>query len=342
MNQFIILLFVFGLGEPEVVSQQNCALLGASSLDEAKTRLLTEARRGAVGQLFGSLVTSLTQVEGLVLRKDQIQEVSLGLVRLEGSPHYYNGDNLGEICVKIRAYALDEDRAKLRPRRLSKKVCVAEGDVTTLAKRAEEKAILEALHDYDANLKQSATSILPLLHEVSYSEAGFIEDTTTFCTRVSGILYPIEAMALRAEGGSGSPSQMTKQGAVDLSGHWELALLPKKTISSNGSVTSLSGQYTMYIKLAQAGNTLAGSIVGADQSLCTQGAIIGTIQDDAIELDLRYQGSCCPGLEEVYQLKIDKSSAAGPVLRGKVAPKDRPSGDCFGWWADVVAYRRLL
>jgi hypothetical protein len=181
----------------EVALQNQCMTLGGVGIEEAKKELLQAVRRRAVEQLFGSLVTSLTEVENLSLKKDQIQAVSMGYIRFEGNPTFSNGQSLGELCVKAEAFATDEDRAKLQPRSLEKKACVAEGEVATIRKRAEERAISEAVTDFDGNLRQfSLAQILPLLHEVRFSDGSFVLETTTYCVKASGTLYPIEAAAL--------------------------------------------------------------------------------------------------------------------------------------------------
>ncbi|HEX3527103.1 MAG TPA: AbfB domain-containing protein [Thermoanaerobaculia bacterium] len=198
----MILALVLGASERDIVTQNVCISLEGRKLEDAKSELLLAARRGAVEQLFGSLVTSLTQVENLSLKKDQIQAASMGYLRVEGDPLFSNGQSLGELCVKIRAYATEEDRAKLRPKELSKKVCVAEGDVATIRKRAEEKATLEALLDFDLSLAKSPhESVRSLLHEVRFTEGGFVLETTTYCVKVTGVLYPVEAAALNLQNG---------------------------------------------------------------------------------------------------------------------------------------------
>lgn len=207
MKSLLVAALALAAPDRAVITQTSCTSLEGRGLEEAKKELLQDARRGAVEQLFGSLVTSLTQVENLALKKDEIQAASLGYVRLEGGPSFFNGQSLGELCVRIQAYATEEDRAKLKPKELSKKTCAAEGDVTTIRKRTEEKAILEALTDYDGALKKLPPArVLPLLHEVRFSEGGFVPETTTYCVRVAGTLYPVEAitsLTLNHEAGEG-------------------------------------------------------------------------------------------------------------------------------------------
>ncbi len=111
----LLLAAALALAAPDrtVVTQTACTSLENKSLEEAKQELLLAARRDAVEKLFGSLVTSLTQVEDLKLQKDKIQAASSGYVLIEGEPELYNGQSPGELCVKIRAYTLEKDRAEI-------------------------------------------------------------------------------------------------------------------------------------------------------------------------------------------------------------------------------------
>jgi hypothetical protein len=110
MKLLLVVALALAATDRMVVTQTACAGLEGRSLDVAKRELLAAARREAVEQLFGSQVTSLTQVEDLALQKDQIQAAAVGFVRQEGDPVFFNGQELGVLCVTIQAYTTDEDR----------------------------------------------------------------------------------------------------------------------------------------------------------------------------------------------------------------------------------------
>jgi hypothetical protein len=97
----------------EIVTQTTCMSLEGKAVEAAKQELLLAARRDAMEKLLGSVVTSITRVEDLALRKDKIQAASAGFLRLQGEPEYFNGQALGELCVRVKAYTLDEDRAAI-------------------------------------------------------------------------------------------------------------------------------------------------------------------------------------------------------------------------------------
>ena len=205
MKKLLTLFFVLSFGlvsisyAQETVKKTFCmsAVGYQSGIDNLKRELLNNAKREAVSELFGELIKSFTKIENFKLTKDKMLAASVGFVRIKGDPVYYQGENLGELCVKIEAYAKEEDFQKFKPKVLTKKSCIAEGDVKTITKRTQEQARLEALIDYDQTLKKyPSEQILPLLHEVSFSDAGFIASTLVYCTKVRGTVYPIEIAAL--------------------------------------------------------------------------------------------------------------------------------------------------
>ena len=69
-------------------------------------RVAHQRQAPAVNQIFGELIAGSTAVENFVVTSDQIQASSLGYVRIEDDPEYFDGVNLGEVCVKVCTYGL--------------------------------------------------------------------------------------------------------------------------------------------------------------------------------------------------------------------------------------------
>ena|GEM_PF-5978177 len=200
MSLFVLSLSFTSIAFAQETIQKTCCMSAIgykSTIDDLKKELLNNAKRDAVSELFGELIKSFTKVENFRLTEDKIRAASAGFVRIKGNPTYYQGKNLGELCVKIEAYAKDEDFERFKPKILTKKSCIAEGDVKTIKIRTEEKAKLEALIDYDQTLqKYPLKQIPPLLHEIKFLESGFISNTSAYCVKVRGLVYPIEIATL--------------------------------------------------------------------------------------------------------------------------------------------------
>lgn len=217
--------------------QKTCCMSSTDykgSMEDLKKELLYNAKRGAVSEIFGEFITSFTKVEQFTLIEDKIRASSAGLIRIKGDPVYYQGKNLGEVCVKIDAYAKKEDFEKFKPKQLSKKTCLMEGDVKTIKGKAQEKAKLEILVDYDQSLKKyPPEKILPLLHEVKYSEGGFVPDTQVYCVRATGTIYPIEIVSIKEELAGATKKEMEKK-----TGHGkpigDIAAIPQEIMQKYG------------------------------------------------------------------------------------------------------------
>jgi len=190
------------------------ALGYTSGTERIKKELVENAKRMAIEELFGELITSFTTVEDLVLKEDVIRSISVGYIRVRGVPAFSNGVNFGEVCVSLEAYTTEEDRDKLRPKRIAKKNCTADRNITTreLIEQAKASAIISGLLDYDRRLESLASKdMLRLVHDVDYIESGFVPDTETYCVRVEGTVYPVEILA--TTGGDASTDKLG--GAAD-------------------------------------------------------------------------------------------------------------------------------
>lgn len=173
--------------------------------EEAKSHIITLAKREAVGELFGELIKSITEVQDFQFKRDDIVALSSGYIRTKGIPEYYNGKGFGELCTKINAYVTDEDIVRFKPRTLRKKVCIADPRLSLgeIRQTAERQARIQAIRDFEPTLEKNKDDIiLTLIHESKTEDGGFIPETTTYCTTVSGIVFPIELMAVIDKRGS--------------------------------------------------------------------------------------------------------------------------------------------
>lgn len=168
------------------------------SIDDLKLDLLNNAKKAVINELFGEFIVASTAVENFVVTKDQIQTSSLGFVRVEGNTTFHNGDDFADVCVTIRAYVTNEDRAKFDPEPLEKKYCDADDDLTTaqLIAYVKDETVIQALIEYNPRLRGAdQASLLQLVQKVTYLESGFISDTQTYCATFEGYVVPVEVMA---------------------------------------------------------------------------------------------------------------------------------------------------
>ncbi|MBE2262211.1 MAG: hypothetical protein IAE92_05680 [Burkholderiaceae bacterium] len=184
----------------QTVEKTYCAsATGYTDVDELKAALLASAKREAANEMFGELIAAFTSVENSVVISDQIRTTSVGFVRIQGDPQFGNGQALGEACVTVRAYVTVEDRAKFDPVLREKRHCIVRPELTVTQTRevARQEVVVQALIDYDRRLaERDAAEILPLMQKVEYLESGFVQDTESYCVRITGSIVPIEVIAL--------------------------------------------------------------------------------------------------------------------------------------------------
>ncbi|MDQ6993878.1 MAG: hypothetical protein Q9M31_10410 [Mariprofundus sp.] len=201
---FISFGFVTSAYASKTIQKRACISFSKSMTDInlQKKELLLTAKRAAANELFGELITSSSSVADYQLTSDLVTASSAGMIRVYGSPKYENGKGLGEICVSIHAYATASDMKKFKPVPISNKQCVSDATLTVIAiqKHAKEQAVLSAIDNYNHNLNDyKKDARLSLAHNITFTQAGFIPDTATYCAKFEGTLFPIEVIALLAK-----------------------------------------------------------------------------------------------------------------------------------------------
>lgn len=185
--------------DTDIVEKTYCAqAIGFLSLDDLKLTLEDNAKRMAAEEFFSELIAARTSVENFVVTSDQIQSSSLGLIRMSGSTTYANGSNLAEVCATINAYVTAADRAQFDPVDITKRLCLANADLSAeaLTKLVKKEAIVQALYDYDVRLEgQDPERLAGLMREITYIESDFLTGTSTYCVTVEGKVTPVEVLA---------------------------------------------------------------------------------------------------------------------------------------------------
>ncbi|WP_122893831.1 hypothetical protein [Arcobacter peruensis] len=166
------------------------------SQKQLKDILIKQAKRDAIGELYGSLILSKTDVKDGKLVSDEIKQKAVGSVRIKGNPKFYNGVNFGEICSDINAYITKKDLEKYSLKQMTlQNFCFNDTTVATkdIKQKAKEKAYREILTKYKPSLKNiSLSQAQELIHDFSISNDKFDFNTGSYCFKAVGSLYPYE------------------------------------------------------------------------------------------------------------------------------------------------------
>lgn len=193
---FILILPCHSSAKKTIQKTYCMSAISFDNTDTLKKELLLNAKRQAVNEIFGEMITAFTKVESGILTEDKIRMVSAGFIRVKGNPIFQNGSNFAEVCVSIETYTTEEDKKKFQLSKITKKYCATKPELTTkqLKEFAKEQVVISALTDYDRKLKNHKDNLATLVHQIKYLETGFVPETETYCVKFEGLIYPIELL----------------------------------------------------------------------------------------------------------------------------------------------------
>jgi hypothetical protein len=167
---------------------------GGRSLNEARESLAVAVRKLALAEFFGEYISSRSMVKDFVF-SDEISSDSFGIVRTKGSPKFYNGESLGEICVEGRYFVTATDIEKLKPKVLSERsVCYVreDGSLEKLRRQYPAEAIFRVVTRLHPDIKQrGAQHFLPLARNLNIENERVIS-SSVMCADVSFEIIPLE------------------------------------------------------------------------------------------------------------------------------------------------------
>jgi len=211
----LIFLFLTSLfGEDKLkTAKTSCiqqSMYPNKTLAEQKKMLIEQAKIESLEELYGTLISSSTDIKDGKLVSDKIKSRAVGAVRVDGNPSFYNGKNLGEICADVNVYITKTDIKKYSPKKVSlTHYCFNDSSVAMKDIKQEAKygAYKEMITQYKASLKLSGLEAEKLIHEFVISNDKFDFDTASYCFNAVGTLLPYELeMGVSSDKGSASYS----------------------------------------------------------------------------------------------------------------------------------------
>jgi hypothetical protein len=284
------------------------------------------AKRAAVEELFGEFLMGYSAMADSVLLEDQILSSTVGYVRVAGTPQYKNHEgNLAEVCVSLEAFVTTEDRQKLEPVTLNNDRCLGDSSLSVqeLEEVARDKAVIEALLDYDPRLEgQDENHLTRLMKNKDFSGSEYDTKTGAYCAVVTGEVLPIEITALLGgvdvapelpENGS-KPTLNAGEGGSDELSISPLAEIEPNDLMDDAQVLTVIGMETPI----NASITAASSEDedSGDEDWFSFTAVVGQeyvveIFDASNTLALLYRDYNCDGYDDYIGLRIIVYDPAG-------------------------------
>jgi len=139
--------------------------------------------------------TNLEMKNGKIT-KDEIQQLSLGNIRVKGKAKYFNGKNWGEVCTTIDAYITQKDFAKYQPHNIKLNgFCYNNPNVSTnmIQEKANYKAYKTAIAKFKPSYKNiSDKQAESFVHGFSKKREEFNFKTGVYCFDAVVTLLPYE------------------------------------------------------------------------------------------------------------------------------------------------------
>ena len=114
MNVIILLITLFSINlfGNTVVTQKaviNQNFYPNKTFLEIKELLLKKAKHKAIAKIYGEYIISNSNFSDGKVTSDSVNDVSSGVIHLQGEPIYSNGTNFGEVQITIIAYATSDE-----------------------------------------------------------------------------------------------------------------------------------------------------------------------------------------------------------------------------------------
>lgn len=189
--------------------------VGYASVDAVRADLLVDAKKQAVGDLYGELIRSVIRVANLQIVQDELESIAIGKVHLLAPPEYVQGPTLADVCIRATFYVTEDERQDFMPQvvqSVGEGVCLDDIPQEEIADRANEAARLDLLYRHDGRLLGiDKAKVLQLLRKVDVLRNGFIQNTGTYCVALRAEVWQVEIDALLEDGSSatapaGTPS----------------------------------------------------------------------------------------------------------------------------------------
>ena len=185
-------LFSFTINQNRIMLKPKIACksaIGYDNLEKLKQDLLNTVKQAAADEI---LSRDYERINPAI--RSEVRALATEYVRISGSEHYYNdSEDSDNLCISIAPYIAIEDN--IRAIKLSQKTCVpAVGDYQQLERDAEEKAIIQALENYNRDLRglgkaQKLQLMRPIVAKIEREEAQV-------CATITGEIFPLEVIVL--------------------------------------------------------------------------------------------------------------------------------------------------
>jgi len=178
-------------------SKTVCEMAGNKSIDKIKQDLLLKVKLAGVEELYGENIFSQTLIENGKLLSDTIKSMAAGKVRIKGDPKFFNGKNLGEVCINATLYISEQDIKDFTPKKINiKNFCYSNPNIAIkdIKEKAKEAAFYEIISQYSPSLakKISKEETAEYIHGFKIEKENFDFNKGAYCFDALATIIPYE------------------------------------------------------------------------------------------------------------------------------------------------------
>jgi hypothetical protein len=183
---------------PLQTTKKSCILstnFRNKSQKQLKDILLIHAKNEAVGELYGELIYTKSELKDNHYTSNQVRQCAIGSVRIKGNPSFYNGENFGEICSKATSYITQEDKQKFEPKTIMiNNFCFTNTTMSPQKMKAQAKleAYKAVVSKFKPSLHLTPQQSEAYIHSFKSSNEDFNFNTSSYCFDVEATLFPYE------------------------------------------------------------------------------------------------------------------------------------------------------
>ena len=178
---------------------KNVSSHAAKSIAEIKQALIISAKKLALSEFFGEVISSRSKVSNFKLDYAIVSTGSFGIVRTKGSPRYFNGKSLGEICVEGEFFITATDMKRLQPRTVTQdNVCFSNENLSLrgLKERLRDRVITVLVTKASPSLGVvHARDLSSLVRNLKLASERYFVATSAVCADASAEIIPLEIEA---------------------------------------------------------------------------------------------------------------------------------------------------
>lgn len=203
LKVFLLLLSINVYADVVVEVSANREDFNNKDLKYIKEKLLEQAKLEAAKKLFGEAIQTQLEIKNDEVVKDLVVAQKGGIVHIKGDLDFHNGKRFGDLALKLKAFATQEDIVAMKPHNIvlnNFKFTNKDLTLVELKEEAKKAFLVEAIAQKKPTIKMSKTpyeDAKKLIFSSNITSMKFHEDWMAYS--VSGVVEYVPLFVRKSE-----------------------------------------------------------------------------------------------------------------------------------------------